>query len=90
MGIEKPITVAIKLLVVSDRKRIVCIYPHRDADATKITEKTKTVAIIGYGAPNIRQDQLIEAVKTALNFIKQTSAGTIGTVSAFKPAQTLY
>jgi DNA/RNA-binding domain of Phe-tRNA-synthetase-like protein len=90
IGINKPITVTNKMLVLSDRKRIVCIYPHRDADATKITEKTKTVAIIGYGAPNISQDQLIEAVKTALNFIKQTSGGAIGTVSAFKPVQTLY
>jgi DNA/RNA-binding domain of Phe-tRNA-synthetase-like protein len=65
------------MLVVTDTKRIVCIYPHRDADATKITEKTMNVTVISYGAPQLAS-------------IKQTSGGTIGTVSAFKPVQTLY
>lgn len=85
IGMSKPILVTNSMLVVADAKRIVCIYPHRDADATKITEKTKNVAIIGYGAPKIGQDQLIDAVQTALDFIKQTAGGTIGTVSVFKP-----
>jgi len=84
IGMNKPIIVADKMLVVADTKRIVCIYPHRDADATKITEKTKNVAIIGYGAPKISQDQLVDAVQTALNFIKQIAGGNIETVSVFK------
>jgi len=84
IGMNKPIIVADKMLVVADTKRIVCIYPHRDADATKITDKTKNVAIIGYGAPKISQDQLVDAVKTALNFIKQAAGGTVETVSVFK------
>jgi DNA/RNA-binding domain of Phe-tRNA-synthetase-like protein len=84
IGMNKPVTVADKMLVVADTKRIVCIYPHRDADATKITEKTKNVAIIGYGAPKIGQDQLLDAVQTALNFIEQAAGGTVETVSVFK------
>jgi DNA/RNA-binding domain of Phe-tRNA-synthetase-like protein len=77
IGINKPITVADKMLVVADTKRIVCIYPHRDADATKITEKIMNVPVISYGAPQLAS-------------IKQTSGGTIGAASAFKPVQTLY
>jgi len=90
IGMNKSVTLGEKMLVVADTKRIVCFYPHRDADETKITEKTKNVAIVGYGAPKISQDQLVHAVKTALNFINQTSDGTIGTVRAFKPTQNLY
>jgi len=42
------------------------------------------MAIIGYGAPKISQDQLVDAVRTALDFIKQVAGGNIETVSVFK------
>jgi len=83
IGMNKPITIADKMLVVADTEDIVCIYPHRDADATKITEKTKTVAIIGYGATGITIDQLTEAVKTASSFINQTSGGRTESTNFF-------
>jgi len=83
IGMNKPIIVADKMLVVADAKRIVCIYPHRDAEATRITEKTKNVAIIGYGATGITSDQLNEVVRTALSFINQTSGGKIESTCYF-------
>jgi len=61
-----------KMLVLVDGKQIVCIYPC-DGETTKITGKTRNVVIVGYGAPQIRQTQLIDAVETALSFIQQTS-----------------
>jgi len=85
IGTNKSNPLINKMLVLADAKRVVCIYPHRDADATKITEKTKNVAIIGYGAPKIGQDQLVNAVQTAVDYIKQTAGGIIETISVFKP-----
>jgi len=84
IGMEAPIKLTRKMLVLADDKQIVCIYPYRDEETTKITEKTRNVVIVGYGAPHIRQNQLIDAVETALSFIQQTSEGEIETVSIFK------
>lgn len=66
-----------RMLVVADRQQILCIYPHRDADSTKITFKTENVLLVGYGAPNISKDKLVEAVNLASSYINQTSGGRI-------------
>jgi len=84
IGMDTPKKLADKMLVLADGKRIVCIYPYRDAEVTKITEKTKNVVVVGYGAPKIHQNELTNAVETALSFIQQTSGGKIETVSVFK------
>jgi DNA/RNA-binding domain of Phe-tRNA-synthetase-like protein len=86
IGMEKPIALTSKMLVLADSKRVLCIYPHRDADYTKITEKTKNILIVGYGAPGITVQQLTEAVETALTNIKKVSGGEIETVKVFSAA----
>lgn len=87
IGMGVPIKLTDKMLVLADTKQVVCIYPHRDADATKITAETKNVLVIGYGAPGISQSQLTESVKTALNFITQTSKGEMRTVRVFSSSK---
>lgn len=84
IGMDTPKRLTKRMLVLADDKRIVCIYPYRDAEATKITKKTKNVVVVGYGAPKIHQNELTNAVETALSFIRQTSGGEIETVSVFK------
>ena len=84
IGIDKPVILTNRMLVLTDEKQIVCIYPYRDSDCTKITEQTRNALIIGYGAPGISEQQLKEAVETTLSYIKQVSDGEIETVSIFK------
>jgi DNA/RNA-binding domain of Phe-tRNA-synthetase-like protein len=86
IGMEKPTTLTSKMLVLADSKRVLCIYPHRDTDYTKITEKTKNILVIGYGAPGITAQQLKEAVETALSYIKKVSGGEIEMVKVFSAA----
>jgi len=86
IGMEKPTTPTSKMLVLADSKRVLCIYPHRDTDYTKITEKTKNILVIGYGAPGITAQQLKEAVETALSYIKKVSGGEIEMVKVFSAA----
>jgi len=83
IGMSKPIALIGKILVLTDRNLILSIYPYRDADETKITEKTKNVLIIAYGAPGIVEQQLEEAVETTLSYIKQVSGGEAETVKVF-------
>lgn len=85
IGTEKPIALKSNMLVLADTKRVLCIYPHRDADQTKITEKTKNILLVGYGAPGITGQQLEEAVETALNYIRATCGGEIEAIKVFKP-----
>ena len=77
IGMDSPVKLEKKMLLLTDQKRILCIYPHRDADATKITGKTEDVLIVGYGAPRIDGEKLREAVTTALELIRRVAGGTI-------------
>lgn len=83
IGMSKPLILTDNMLVLADERQILCVYPYRDADYTKITEKTKNVVIIGYGAPGIEKNQLIEAVETTLSYIKTVSDGEIQTIRVF-------
>ena len=52
-------------------------------ESTKITDKTKNAVIVGYGAPEIGDDQLKQAVETTLEYIKQVSGGEIEMIKVF-------
>jgi DNA/RNA-binding domain of Phe-tRNA-synthetase-like protein len=84
IGMETPMLLTQKMLVLTDEKQVLCNYPYRDCNHTKITMTTKNVAIVGYGAPGMVSDQLKEAVETALSFIKQVSGGEMTTTEVFR------
>jgi DNA/RNA-binding domain of Phe-tRNA-synthetase-like protein len=83
IGMSKPLILTDKMLVLADKKQVLCIYPYRDADHTKITEQTKNVLIIGYGAPGITEQTLKEDVETTLSYIKLVSGGEMEMVKVF-------
>jgi DNA/RNA-binding domain of Phe-tRNA-synthetase-like protein len=83
IGMSKPIALTDKMLVLADQKQVLCIYPYRDSDYTKITENTRNVLVVGYGAPEISQEQLREAVETTLSYIKLVSGGETGMLKVF-------
>jgi DNA/RNA-binding domain of Phe-tRNA-synthetase-like protein len=87
IGMDKPAKFPEKVLLVADRKQILCVYPYRDADATKITDKTRKALIIGYGAPNISEKQLVDVVEKALTYIEDLAGGKRGTVNVFQSSQ---
>ena len=84
IGMKTPMALRENMLVLADAKRVLCIYPYRDSDKTKITLETKNATIVGYGAPRIPQNQLREAVATALSLIKQSSGGEIESIKVFQ------
>jgi DNA/RNA-binding domain of Phe-tRNA-synthetase-like protein len=87
IGMEKPMALTSNMLVLSDKQKVLCIYPHRDADQTKITLNTKNILLVAYGAPGITHQQLEEAVKTALEYIRLCCGGEIETIKVFSPTQ---
>ena len=83
IGMNKPIILTDKMLVLADEKQILCIYPYRDSDYTKITGQTRNVLIVGYGAPGITEEQLKETVETTLSYIRLVSGGETEMVKVF-------
>lgn len=80
---NKPMTLVERMLVLADEKQILCIYPYRDSDYTKITRQTRNVLMVGYGAPGITEQQLKEAVETAIAYIKLVSSGKTGIITVY-------
>lgn len=87
IGMDKPAKLMEKVLLVADKKQILCIYPYRDAHATRITEKTRNALIIGYGAPGTNRTQLVAAVEKALAYIEKVAGGKRETVNVFQSNQ---
>lgn len=83
IGMDKPILLTERVLVFTDEKQVLCIYPYRDSDYTKITVQTQDAAIVGYGAPGIGQDQLKGAVEKTLEYIRNVSGGKVESVGIF-------
>lgn len=83
IGMDKPITLTEQMLVLADQKQVLCIYPYRDTDLTKITMQTRNAMIIVYGVPRIDEQVLKEAAETTLDYIRLVSQGKTGTTKVF-------
>ena len=75
IGMEKPMLLQGGEIVVSDSEKLVAIYPYRDADSTKITEKTKNVMLLVCGVQDIGEETLQNAAQVALEYITRFCAG---------------
>ena len=53
IGMEGPITLEGKELVIDDTSALVAVYPYRDADATKLTTRTTSCMLLGCGVPGV-------------------------------------
>jgi DNA/RNA-binding domain of Phe-tRNA-synthetase-like protein len=83
IAMTQPIMLKDNALVLTDEKRILCIYPYRDSDYSRIALQTRNALIIAYGAPGITETQLRVAVETTLSYVKQTSQGDAKMVKVF-------
>lgn len=75
IGMEKPMILKGGEIVVSDGEKLVAIYPYRDADSTKITEKTRNVLLLVCGVPGIGDETLQDASQVALEYITRFCGG---------------
>ncbi|MDH4221464.1 MAG: phenylalanine--tRNA ligase beta subunit-related protein [Candidatus Bathyarchaeota archaeon] len=75
IGMEKPMLLQGGEIVVSDSEKLVAIYPYRDADSTKITDKTKNVMLLVCGVPGIAEETLQNAAQVALDYITRFCGG---------------
>jgi len=75
IGMEKPMRLQGIEIVVSDVEKLVAVYPHRDADGTKVTEETKNVLLLVCGVPGIREEALLDATCVAIEYVTKFCGG---------------
>jgi DNA/RNA-binding domain of Phe-tRNA-synthetase-like protein len=80
IGMDKPVTTAGGEIVMADAARLVAIYPHRDADYSRLTLQTKNLLLVSCGAPDISLAQLEEAANTASEFVIRFCGGVASRV----------
>jgi DNA/RNA-binding domain of Phe-tRNA-synthetase-like protein len=71
IGMEDPLVLKGSEIVLCDNEKMIAVYPHRDADNTKVTEKTKKVTIVICGVPGISKTTLENASKVTLEYINR-------------------
>jgi len=84
IDMKTPILLRRNMLVLADEKQVLCIYPYRDCDYTKITLETRNVALVGYGVAGTTSTQVQEAVEMALSFITEVAGGKIVSTNVFR------
>jgi DNA/RNA-binding domain of Phe-tRNA-synthetase-like protein len=75
IGMDKPITLCGREVVLSDDAGLIAIYPYRDSERTKITETTQNALLIFCGVPGVGLDTLREAMNLAVNLITRFCGG---------------
>jgi len=78
IGMERPLMLRGREIAVSDKEKLVAIYPYRDADNTKVTEKTKNITVVVCGVPGIPKQELEKASDVALEYVTRFCGGTKG------------
>ncbi|HSQ53256.1 MAG TPA: phenylalanine--tRNA ligase beta subunit-related protein [Acidobacteriota bacterium] len=78
IGMEKPLILRGGEIVVSDKEKLVAIYPYRDADNTKVTEKTKNIMMVVCGVPGVHKQELEKASDVAQEYVTRFCGGTKG------------
>jgi DNA/RNA-binding domain of Phe-tRNA-synthetase-like protein len=58
IGMDAPIPLEGKELVIDDTVALVAVYPYRDADATKLTTGTRRCMLLGCGVPGVAGREL--------------------------------
>jgi DNA/RNA-binding domain of Phe-tRNA-synthetase-like protein len=71
IGMEDPLVLKGGEIVLSDNEKMIAVYPYRDANNTKVTEKTKNVTIVVCGVPGISKTTLENASKITLEYINR-------------------
>ncbi len=75
IGMTAPMRLQGGEIVVTDAEKLVAIYPHRDAESTKITATTKNVLLMVCGVPGIGEKALLDAAQVAKEEIIQFCGG---------------
>jgi DNA/RNA-binding domain of Phe-tRNA-synthetase-like protein len=62
-------------IVIADREKLIAVYPHRDSDETKITERTERAVVLSCGVPGIEGPILRSALEACCGTVLRFCGG---------------
>jgi len=77
IGMEKPLILKGGEIIISDNEKLIAVYPYRDAEKTKVTEKTKNITIIVCGVPGISNELLSDASRVVIEYVTTFCGGIL-------------
>lgn len=77
IGMSKPMRLNGGEIVVLDVEKLVAVYPYRDAETSKVTERTKNIMLMVCGCPGIDEAPLLEAQRVSCDFIVRFCQGRL-------------
>lgn len=80
IGMSKPSVMRGSEIVLSDDYGLIAMYPHRDSERTKITEKTKRAILIFCGVPGVGINMLSRAMSIAVDLITRFCNGKVSPI----------
>lgn len=80
IGMAKTVHLTGSEVVIADNGKLVAIYPYRDAEEAKITQKTRNVLFIACGVPGIDEEKLRLALDLSFKFVTRFCGGTARTM----------
>ena len=75
IGMREPTVLNGKEVVIQDSEKLVAIYPHRDAETSKVSQSTSNILILACGVPQIDISSLEVAKKVAASYIIRFCGG---------------
>jgi DNA/RNA-binding domain of Phe-tRNA-synthetase-like protein len=75
IGMNKPMALSGKEVVISDEEKLIAVYPYRDADKSKVAAGAKNLMILVCGVPGVDEAVLENAGKIALEFVTRFCGG---------------
>jgi DNA/RNA-binding domain of Phe-tRNA-synthetase-like protein len=75
IGMEKPVILQKKQVIVTDSVQTIAIYPYRDSDTTKVTLDTKNIRILTCGVPKIEREKVVEAYGVCAGYLEKYTGG---------------
>jgi DNA/RNA-binding domain of Phe-tRNA-synthetase-like protein len=77
IGMKSPLVLEGNELVMESGSELIAVYPHRDADRSKITQNTHHVLVVSCGVPGITSSTLNHALILAGEYITRFCGGSI-------------
>lgn len=77
IGMDKPVIMRGYEIVLSDNGGLIAIYPYRDSERTKITEKTRRAILVFCGVPGVGINMLNRAMGIAVDLIVRFCGGIV-------------
>jgi len=75
IGMREPTILNGKEVVLTDSEKLVAIYPHRDAETSKVAPSTSNILILACGVPQLDVSSLEVARKVATSYIIRFCGG---------------